>query len=74
MGRELDIELQETATGGVSDGNFTNLYSPTIDGLGAVGEGAHAYHEKIFLDETLKRAELLTLLLLHPSLTMDPKA
>lgn len=71
LGRELDMELQETATGGVSDGNFTNLYSPTIDGLGAVGEGAHAYHEKIFLDETLKRAELLTLLLLHPSLSFN---
>jgi len=74
LGRELDMELEETATGGVSDGNFTNLYSPTIDGLGAVGEGAHAYHEKIFLDETLKRAELLTLLLLHPSFKMNPEA
>lgn len=68
LGADLDLDLQEGKSGGGSDGNFTNLYSPTIDGLGAVGEGAHAYHEKIFLDETLKRAELLTLLLLYPSL------
>lgn len=68
LGTDLDLELQEGKSGGGSDGNFTNLYSPTIDGLGAVGEGAHAYHEKIFLEETLKRAELLTLLILHPSL------
>ncbi len=69
LGRQLDLELTESATGGVSDGNFSNLYSPTIDGLGAVGEGAHAYHEKIYLEETLNRAALLTMLLLHPSLT-----
>ncbi|TYP93995.1 glutamate carboxypeptidase [Fodinibius salinus] len=68
LGAELDLDLQEGKSGGGSDGNFTNLYSPTIDGLGAVGEGAHAYHEKILVEETLKRAELLTLLLLYPSL------
>lgn len=66
LGQELDLELQEGMSGGASDGNFTNLYSPTIDGLGAVGEGAHAYHEKIFLEETLDRLALLTLLLLEP--------
>lgn len=68
LGADLDLKLQEGKSGGGSDGNFTNRYSPTIDGLGAVGEGAHAYHEKIFLKETLKRAELLALLLMHPSL------
>lgn len=68
LGADLDLNLQEGKSGGGSDGNFTNLHSPTIDGLGAVGEGAHAFHEKIFLEETLKRAELLTLLLLHPSI------
>ncbi|SHE89361.1 glutamate carboxypeptidase [Fodinibius roseus] len=67
LGADLDLHLKEGKSGGGSDGNFTNLFSPTIDGLGAVGEGAHAYHEKIFLEETLKRAELLTLLLLYPS-------
>lgn len=68
LGKELDMDLQEGTSGGASDGNLTNLYSPTIDGLGAVGEGAHAYHEKIFLDETLKRTVLFTLLLSHPSI------
>jgi glutamate carboxypeptidase len=68
LGKELDLNLQEGTSGGASDGNFTNIYSPTIDGLGAVGEGAHAYHEKIFLNETLKRTALLSLLLLQPDL------
>lgn len=68
LGSDLDLDLQEGKSGGGSDGNFTNHHSPTIDGLGAVGEGAHAYHEKIYLGETLKRAELLTLLLLYPSI------
>ena len=67
LGRELGLKLEEGTSGGASDGNITNQYSPTIDGLGAVGEGAHAYHEKIFFDETLERAALFTLLLLHPS-------
>ncbi|NGP77548.1 M20 family metallopeptidase [Balneolaceae bacterium YR4-1] len=66
LGEELDLNLHEGVSGGASDGNLSNLYSPTIDGLGAVGEGAHAYHEKIFLTETLQRNALLTLLLLHP--------
>lgn len=68
LGEDLDLDLREGMSGGGSDGNFTNPHSPTIDGLGAVGEGAHAYHEKIFLEETLKRAGLLTLLLLYPSI------
>lgn len=68
LGQKLDLELEEGTSGGGSDGNFTNLHSPTIDGLGAVGEGAHAYHEKIFLEETLKRNALFSLLLLHPKL------
>lgn len=68
LGQELDLELQEGMSGGASDGNFSNLYSPTIDGLGAVGEGAHAYHEKIYLNETLDRLALFTLLLLEPSI------
>lgn len=66
LGKELDLNLEEGTSGGASDGNLTNLYSPTIDGLGAVGEGAHAYHEKIFLEETLLRTALFSLLLLHP--------
>lgn len=68
LGHELGLELEEGVSGGASDGNFTNLYSPTIDGLGAVGDGAHAYHERIFLEETLKRTALFSLLLLQPAM------
>lgn len=63
---ELDLNLREGFSGGASDGNFTNLYSPTIDGLGAVGEGAHADHERIYIKESLERCALLSLLILSP--------
>jgi len=50
----------ETAVGGGSDGNFTSaLGVPTLDGLGAVGDGAHAAHEHVRLDRMVERAALL---------------
>jgi glutamate carboxypeptidase len=56
----LGFTLQEAATGGGSDGNFTSaLGIPTLDGMGAVGEGAHADHESILLDELVPRTALL---------------
>jgi glutamate carboxypeptidase len=56
----LGFELQEAATGGGSDGNFTSaLGIPTLDGMGAVGEGAHAVHESILLDALVPRTALL---------------
>ena len=52
--------LEEAAVGGGSDGNFTAaLGIPTLDGLGAVGEGAHAEHESILISELPRRAALL---------------
>ena len=46
LGGELGVELEESSTGGGSDGNFTAaLGIPALDGLGAAGEGAHAAHE-----------------------------
>jgi glutamate carboxypeptidase len=52
--------LREAAVGGGSDGNFTaGLGIPTLDGLGGVGEGAHAKHESIVISELPKRAALL---------------
>ncbi|HLJ29445.1 MAG TPA: M20 family metallopeptidase [Candidatus Angelobacter sp.] len=60
VARELGIDLGESATGGGSDGNFTSaLGIPTLDGLGAVGEGAHATNESIVLDELPKRTAIL---------------
>jgi glutamate carboxypeptidase len=65
-GSEIGLDLQEGTAGGASDGNFTSQFCATLDGLGAVGHGAHAHHEHILIDQTLRRAELLTLLLLSP--------
>jgi glutamate carboxypeptidase len=52
--------VEESSTGGGSDGNFTSaLGIPTLDGLGALGEGAHAANESIVLEELPRRAALL---------------
>jgi len=56
----LGFSVDEIAVGGGSDGNFTaGLGIPTLDGLGAVGEGAHAPHESIVASELPRRAALL---------------
>lgn len=53
-------KLEEAAVGGGSDGNFTaGLGIPTLDGMGGVGEGAHALHEFIVVSELPRRAWLL---------------
>jgi len=60
LARELGWKLSEAAVGGGSDGNFTaGLGIPTLDGLGGVGEGAHAVHESIVISELPRRAALL---------------
>jgi glutamate carboxypeptidase len=60
----LGRELQEGATGGGSDGNFTAaLGVPTLDGLGAVGDGAHAAHEHVMMSALPWRAALVAGLL-----------
>jgi glutamate carboxypeptidase len=62
--KELGVALQESSTGGGSDGNFTAaLGIPTLDGLGGVGEGAHAANESILLDRIADRTALLAMLL-----------
>ena len=61
---EIGIDLQEGATGGGSDGNFTAaLGIPTLDGLGATGDGAHALHEHVKIAELPERAAILAGLL-----------
>lgn len=56
----LDLELQEMAVGGGSDGNFTaGLGIPTLDGLGAVGEGAHSVNENVIVSEIPRRTALV---------------
>jgi len=60
VARELGLDLQEGATGGGSDGNFTAaLGVPTLDGLGAVGDGAHALHEHVEIAALPDRAALV---------------
>lgn len=60
IGRTLGMELAEGSTGGGSDGNFTGaLGVPTLDGLGVPGDGAHADHEHIVVDEMPGRVALL---------------
>jgi glutamate carboxypeptidase len=65
LAREIGLDLPEAATGGASDGNFTSaLGIPTLDGMGAVGEGAHAAHESILIDHLAPRTALLAGMLL----------
>ncbi|HMB08129.1 MAG TPA: M20 family metallopeptidase [Isosphaeraceae bacterium] len=62
------LDLEEGLAGGTSDGNVTSLYTATLDGLGAVGDGAHAPHEFLYLDAMVQRCALLASLLLLPPL------
>ena len=60
IARDLGWKLREAAVGGGSDGNFTaGLGIPTLDGLGGVGDGAHATHEHILISELPRRAALI---------------
>ncbi len=66
LGKLLGVPLDEGRAGGASDGNTTSVYTPTLDGLGAVGDGAHASHEYVEVDRSLERCALLACLLLLP--------
>ena len=62
--KELGVDLEESSTGGGSDGNFTAaLGIPTLDGLGGAGEGAHAPNESILINRIPDRTALLAMLL-----------
>jgi glutamate carboxypeptidase len=57
---EMGLELEEAATGGGSDGNFTAAMGvATLDGMGAVGAGAHAAHEHVVVKHLVERTVLL---------------
>ncbi len=66
VGRELGLELEQAEAGGGSDGNFTSEFAATLDGLGAVGDGAHARHEFIYIDKLAERAALLAGIMARP--------
>jgi glutamate carboxypeptidase len=60
LATELGMELEEAATGGGSDGNFTAAMGvPTLDGMGAVGTGAHAAHEHVVVKHLVERTAML---------------
>ena len=66
LGSEINLTLADSVAGGASDGNTTSQWTATLDGLGAVGDGAHASHEFIYIDKLVERGALLALLLLTP--------
>jgi glutamate carboxypeptidase len=60
IGASMGWKVEESSTGGGSDGNFTSaLGVPTLDGLGALGEGAHASNESVVIHELAQRTALL---------------
>jgi glutamate carboxypeptidase len=64
LAKQMALPLGECAVGGGSDGNFTAaLGVPTLDGLGAVGDGAHSSHEHVLIHTMPARAALLAALL-----------
>lgn len=65
-GERLGIPLEEETSGGGSDGNTTSQHTATLDGLGAVGDGAHADHEHLSIRYLVERTALLAELLMSP--------
>lgn len=68
---ELGFDIEEATAGGGSDGNSTSQFTPTLDGLGAVGDGAHSPTEFVDTDRMVERSALLAKLLLLPPLPGD---
>lgn len=65
---QIGLNLESGTAGGASDGNTTSQFAPTLDGLGAVGDGAHAVDEHVQIDRMPERAALLSGLLSLPVL------
>jgi glutamate carboxypeptidase len=64
IAKQMGWKLEEAAVGGASDGNFTaGLGIPTLDGMGGVGDGAHASHESVLISELPRRTALLAALI-----------
>jgi glutamate carboxypeptidase len=69
---DLGLAIDEARVGGASDGNFASQFTGTLDGLGAVGDGAHARHEHLVIDRMPERAALLAGLLCLPATGVGP--
>lgn len=72
--KELGFELQDVATGGASDANTTHQLTPTLDGLGPVGGGAHGDDEWLDLGSVVERTALLALLVSRVPSRREPVA
>lgn len=66
LGEEMGLQLKDTTAGGGSDGNTTSQYTATLDGLGPVGDGAHAVHEHVEIEGLIVRCALLARLIMAP--------
>ena len=66
IGTSLGMDLQEVTAGGGSDGNTTSQNTATLDGLGIIGDGAHAPSERIDLRNLAPRTALLAALIMEP--------
>jgi glutamate carboxypeptidase len=71
---DMGLDLPEATAGGGSDGNTASQVAPTLDGLGAVGDGAHAEHEQVDVPGWVDRTALLAGLLLLPPVRHAPGA
>ena len=65
---ELGFEVEDCMAGGASDGNWTSQLTATLDGMGAVGDGAHAMTEFVYIDRLVERTALLARMLMYPSI------
>lgn len=63
-GKRLGLQLEGATAGGASDANTTSLFTATLDGLGTIGDGAHATHEYILKNKLIERTALLALLIM----------
>ena len=66
IGTSLGMDLREVTAGGGSDGNTTSQHTATLDGLGIIGDGAHAPSERIDLSSLAPRTALLAALMMEP--------
>lgn len=66
IGLRLGMDLREVTAGGGSDGNTTSQHTATLDGLGIIGDGAHAASERIDLRSLAPRTALLAALMMEP--------
>jgi glutamate carboxypeptidase len=72
-GERLGLSLEGTRSGGASDGNDASQHAPTVDGFGAVGDGAHQEFEYVKLDRLIDRTALLAACLIDEPLPTNPR-